>query len=71
MINDHIIIQSHLIYFRKPWYIDCDLKKKKKKKNKLSLSSPSKPSIQTHPKATLIKYGEVKKFQFWSQIPTY
>jgi len=30
MINNHIIPQSHLIYFRKTCYIICNLKKKSK-----------------------------------------
>jgi len=30
MINDHIIIQSRLIYFRKSCYIDRDLERKEK-----------------------------------------
>jgi len=39
MINDCIIkIQSHIIYFRKLYYIDCDLEKK------------SKPSLPSSPK---------------------
>jgi len=42
MINDHIILQKHLIYFEKTFYIVRNLKTK---------SQPSSPklSIQTHP----------------------
>ena len=45
MINNHIILQSHLIYFRKTCYRVGNFKKKIK-------PSPPKPSIQTHPKRT-------------------
>ncbi len=41
MINNHIILQKHLMYFRKTFYIVRNLKNK-------SESSPLKPSIQTH-----------------------
>ena len=47
MINDHVILQSHLIYFRKTCYIVRNLKKKSK-------FSPPKPSIQIHPKRIYI-----------------
>jgi len=43
MINDHIILQIHLIYFRKTFYIVQNWKSK-------SEPSPPKPLIQTHPK---------------------
>ena len=42
MINDHIILQSRLIYFRKTCYVVRNLKKEIK-------PSPPKPLIQTHP----------------------
>jgi len=47
MINDHKILQKHLTYFEKTFYIVRNLKNK----NELSppLPSPPKPSIQTHP----------------------
>ena len=41
MINDHKILQSHLIYFRKTCYIVRNLKKKTE-------PFTPKPSIQTH-----------------------
>jgi len=44
MINNLIILKKHLIYFKKTFYIVCNLKNK-------SESSPPKPSIQTHPKS--------------------
>jgi len=43
MINDHMVVQSHLIDFIKTFYSISDLTKKIK-------SSLPKPSIQTHHK---------------------
>jgi len=43
MINDYIILQKHLIYLKKTFYVVRNLKIK-------SEPSPPKPSIQTHPK---------------------
>jgi len=42
MTNNYIILQKHLIYFKKTFYIVHNLKNKNE-------SSPPKPSIQTHP----------------------
>jgi len=46
MINDHIIHQKYLIYFKKTFYIVRNLKNK----SEPPFPSPPKPSIQTHPK---------------------
>jgi len=48
MINDHITLQSNLIYFGKTRYIVYNLKMKNK-------HSPPKPSIQKHPKSDPLK----------------
>jgi len=54
MINDLIILQEHLIYFKETFYIVRNLKNK-------SEPSPPKPSIQTHPKRIL--FDKLVKFQ--------
>ena len=42
MINDHMILKQHLIYFKKTFYIVLNLKNKNE-------SFPPKLSIQTYP----------------------
>lgn len=47
MINDNIILHSHLIYLKKK---TCYIVDSLKKKSKPLFPFSSKPSIQTHPK---------------------
>ena len=55
MINNYIILQSQLIYFKKICYIVRNSKKKIK-------PSPPKPSIQTHLKSFYLSFKFTKNF---------